>query len=932
MTETNFENLEFHPFQTNETLLLNDENDPDLNFYNCTLSKNTNTKYYSPNSDNIFAHAKNYSFSILHLNIRSMQKNFESFKQFLHTLNFRFKIICLTETWCRDEAIKNNSNFQLCNYSVIHQIRNSNKAGGGVCVFIHNSLLYKKRTELCVNNNDCESLSVEILNKTTTNIIVSVIYRQPAGSIDNFKTLIEPIILINKNTSKAVYLVGDLNLNTLDYETNRNIQCFFNFIFQSGYIPLINKPTRVTKQNATVIDHIITNSFCDKELHSGIIKTDISDHFPIFITSNTNFDKQSNHYLLAKVKWDDVVKGEDANDAYDSFLKIFLEAYDAAFPEEIKKTWNIIKEVIGKIKIRSNNFPSKLVNDENEIEEPSLIAEEFNNFFTKVGPTLASKIGHSTKSFKSYLSYYDNEIEKKELSEEELEAAFHSLQINKSPGFDQISSNVLKNCFNELKSPLLHIFNSSLITGIVPKKLKIARVVPVLKAGEVCKVSNYRPISILPCFSKILERIMYNRVYSFLNNNDILYNKQFGFQAGHSTDHAIIQLSQEIFQAFDENKFTIGVFIDLSKAFDTVNHEILLEKLKNYGIRNTYLAWFNNYLFERKQYISYDEGNTNYRIITCGVPQGSILGPLLFLIYINDIFRASSVLNSILFADDTNLFFTHKDINVLFETTNLELAKLADWFKANKLSLNTSKTRYTFFHKLSKKDKIPLRLPGLVIDHVNIRREYSMKFLGVLLDENLTWREHIKLVENKVSKSLGILYKASFALNKNCLRSIYFSFIHCYLNYANIAWGSTNITKLKKLHIQQKHASRIILRQNKCSHSRPLLKELGILNVCQLNIFQVLIFMYKIKNLIAPNIFITLFKKVQHKYPTRFSGNNFLRPKIISNVTKFSISNRGPKLWSMLLNDEIKSIPSTKQFKIALRNQLLRSNNEQVFF
>lgn len=136
MTETNFENLEFNPFQTNETLLLNDENDPDLNFYNCTLSKNTNTKYYSPNSDNIFAHAKNDSFSILHLNIRSMQKNFDSFKQFLHTLNFRFKIICLTETWCRDEDIKNNSNFQLCNYSVIHQIRNSKQGGWWrVCVY-----------------------------------------------------------------------------------------------------------------------------------------------------------------------------------------------------------------------------------------------------------------------------------------------------------------------------------------------------------------------------------------------------------------------------------------------------------------------------------------------------------------------------------------------------------------------------------------------------------------------------------------------------------------------------------------------------------------------------------------------------------------------------------------------------------------------------
>ena len=202
---------------------------------------------------------------------------------------------------------------------------------------------------------------------------------------------------------------------------------------------------------------------------------------------------------------------------------------------------------------------------------------------------------------------------------------------------------------------------------------------------------------------------MYNRlIYTFLCENNILYEKQFGFQTGHSTDHSIIQLVNEISKSSEENKFTIGVFIDLSKAFDTVTHKILITKLKNYGIINKILKWFISYLSNRKQYISYDEHQTDMANITCGVPQGSILGPLLSLIYVNELNKASKMLNSIMLADDTNLFFSRDDIKTLFEIVNQELINIQEWFKANKLSLNTSKTKYIFFHKLCKADYIPL--------------------------------------------------------------------------------------------------------------------------------------------------------------------------------------------------------------------------------
>ena len=312
-------------------------------------------------------------------------------------------------------------------------------------------------------------------------------------------------------------------------------------------------------------------------------------------------------------------------------------------------------------------------------------------------------------------------------------------------------------------------------------------------------LSNYRPISVLSCFSKILERIMYNRLYQYLTENKILYPKQFGFQTGHSTEHAIVQLVDQILESFEYNKYTLGVFIDLSKAFDTVDHSILLKKLELYGVTDRNHLWFKNYLSNRKQFIQINnEETTELETITCGVPQGSILGPLLFLLYVNDLKKASNLLDPIMYADDTSLFLTHKDISYLFETVNLQLERINQWFISNKLSLNVSKTKYSFFHKPSKRDDIPLLLPKLNINNSEIERSECFKFLGVLLDENLCWKECINYIESKTAKNIGLLYKAKPYIDKHSLLSLYHSYIHSYINYGNIAWGSTTRTDLKK--------------------------------------------------------------------------------------------------------------------------------------
>ena len=330
-----------------------------------------------------------------------------------------------------------------------------------------------------------------------------------------------------------------------------------------------------------------------------------------------------------------------------------------------------------------SKLPRKIFVDKKYITLETEIAKKINEFFTEISQSLAKKIPTPSNPFESFLKKASTTLPEKCLTISKLKDAFFSLEVNKSTSADEISFNVIKNCFGELSDILRYVFNLSLQTEIFSVPLKIAKVTPVFKIGDFKEISDYRQIFVLLHFSKILEHIMHNCLFSYLVNKKILYWKQFGFQNGHFTEHAIAQLGDQIHESFENDSYKLGVFID------TIDHVNLLKKLENYEIKGTNLAWFRSYLINGKQYIQVtNDSKSDLRNTECGVPQGSILGPLHLLVYVNDPPFSSKILNPIIFADDINLFYEHKNIVKLLVTVNEELMNINDWFIANKLSLS----------------------------------------------------------------------------------------------------------------------------------------------------------------------------------------------------------------------------------------------------
>ena len=363
--------------------------------------------------------------------------------------------------------------------------------------------------------------------------------------------------------------------------------------------------------------------------------------------------------------------------------------------------------------------------------------------------------------------------------------------------------------------------------------------------------NNYRPVSLLSVLSKVFEKIMYNRLIDFLETYKILIDKQFGFRKLHTTYMALMVLIDELTQAMESGDFVIGVYLDFSKAFDTVNHDILLSKLNHYGIRGNALKWFKSYLNNRSQFVSYNGCVSSTKHMLCGVPQGSILGPLLFLIYINDLSTVCKKSIPLLFADDTNIFVRGKNLDAIQSIMNEELKSLSKWLKVDKLSLNIKKTHFMLFSSKRKySENVDIKIDGQKIERVS-----KTKFLGVQIDEKLLWKDHVKTICGKVSRGIGIIIKARKYLNKNSLLTLYYSFIYPYLCYCNHIWGNASRCTLDRLVKLQKKCMRIISHLSPRSSTQPIYANLKVLKLEDINRYLIAQFMHKWYHDKTPGVF-----------------------------------------------------------------------------
>ena len=701
--------------------------------------------------------------------------------------------------------------------------------------------------------------------------------------------------------------LNSINWNTADLETDQYTTNFLNIIdnLLDKHIPYEKNSNKIKKQNSKPwINNDILNAIKNKhkiynqylKSKNLIIKNDLLNKFKLLKNDITKQIRQSKR------------------DHYNGFFQ--------KYRHNARKLWQGINEIIN-TKTKNKFMPTSIEIEVDKklitITDEKQIANTFNQHYTTIAEKiLKSRKYPGNKHFTHYLKNpTTNSFLIKPTTPNEIEDIIAKFDTTKSTGPNSIPNKIVKEISKAISTPISKICNSSFSSGCFPSILKISKIIPIHKKESKLDVSNYRPISLLSNINKIIEKLMFQRLYSFLENNNSLYKLQFGFRKKHSTNHALLSMLQEIKESIDKNGIAIGIFVDFQKAFDTVNHEILLRKLEHYGIRGITNDWFKSYLSNRKQFVQINNTKSELSNIDHGVPQGSVLGPLLFLVYINDLHNAIHYSTTRHFADDTNLLYTpskkQRNRNIT-RHLNVDLKSLNHWLLANKISLNSTKTELIYF-----RNKGTNILPNKIkLNGVKLVHQSEIKYVGIVFDEFLTFKSQINNMNTKLKRANNLISISRHYIPKNLLSQIYYGQFFSHLNYGCQLWGQ-NPNQLEKTQILQNKAARKISFAHYQANSDPLLKNLRFLKVKDITKMNNIMFVHSTLNNKTPQHFRNFFKIKQnnHSHYTRnmasstfsFPIGSIEIPEVRLESSKTQIKYACAKDWNEFLKTMLNKYP-----------------------
>lgn len=942
----------------------------------------------------LIKNSKKCFFSLIHFNIRSLNKNIDNLLTFIETYNLHYiDIIVLTETFQID-SIKNCN---IPNYQLFYNKANYNKNDGTIILVKDHINVDFSFTHLQNSRATLSHISFE-LNDITFGL--TAVYKPPPISktdfVNDIYTYFENLALSNVEV-----FVGDVNINILEKKDN-HVANYLSLMNTLGFRSYINSVTRSISK--TCLDHLFINKKLKSNnisLDSYIVEEDITDHSPIVLLvsekiisenlisplenkNKTKLNINKFKQLLQNFDWTNVMNANDSGAATGIFLENYMrllseatEKYTVKYKKykkikswisngivssiktrdkmkkkllknfspqlereykeyrntlnklihkqkneyyknqiennkyDMKNLYNVIKDATYENNKKNNTFLNIKSKDDQSFNNCNEIANFCNEYYINVGVEMEKAIPTPQEKYNLgpplVNSIFLNPITKNELINH-----ISTLKNGSSPGYDGIKAHIIKQTHLEIIDPLLYIFNLIFETGNIPPEFKTSIITPIHKSGSKTNIINYRPVSLISNFGKLLEKCIKVRLVNFLKLNNILSPNQFGFLEGCSTMDAMHRLITEIVNNLNANKKCLTVFLDLAKAFDTVPHNGLLEVLENSGMRGRALCLFESYLSERTQMVKINNVLSEGQTIKIGVPQGTVLGPVLFITYINSLLKLQVDGITISYADDTALVISGDTWESVKCKTVNSMIKVRNWLQTFKLTLNLTKTHYIAFSLTGANRP---QYGNIVVDDHCIEEISSTKYLGIVIDKFLKWQPHIDYVSGKIRGLIHKFYLLREFLNKRTLIIIYKAFVESIIGYGILVWGGLYNNSLYKLNIIQKYILKIIYRKKRLYPTRLLFNE-EILSIRSIYILTVCSYVHTHNNLKL---------LVNHTYETRTRINRHIKLPISNNNLNLRYVNYfGPKLYN-LLPGEVRNCSRVKTFKKLSRKVIFNS-------